>query len=291
MDERCLPLLAEINRSALHLRTQLPAMTVPAPHRGWLTSVNSSLDDLEEGTRTASAGQQSKRQQEVHRGDNLIIRAARTLSNASTSPPPVPATASEAAKTFWTLQDFVLIEDRGQCPGYLWSLTKSQPGEDEFERRNDIARAPNLRRSIEGKTYVVRLEKNARVDEFPEDTPLTLGEYDFGNMEFPLTVQMDLGCTDDPIGVGISLMGLREKDVTYKLHVPPDDAKSLRSSWHHTPVYFDIAVQPRVRPTPGDVVEFEVKAVRLFTNKQPLLAVVDEAARPWEAARQKRRKH
>jgi hypothetical protein len=292
VEERCVPLLGDLNSKATQMRKQLPSMNVPPSNSGWRTSITSSLEELEEGARIAVDGTKANRPNELRWGARLIVRATDTLQSTAAPPEPLPDSAAQAAKAFWNLRDFVFFDNWDQCPGHYWSLTSRRPGEDEFERQKSVARAPDLQRTMRNRTYVVRLEKGARVVGVPQLSPITLGDYDFSSGEFPVIIRTgSIGCKDDEDEIPTNLMGVREDEVTYRLRMLPDDAKALRSSWDDAVVHFDIAFQPNDKATRDevhDVVVGMVKAVRMFVNAKPLLALVDEPARPWERARRKR---
>jgi hypothetical protein len=290
-DEGCVSLAAEISKRAADTRRQLPAITAPSDGIGWRTTVDAALEELEEGARVAASGIQARSVPKLNRATQLIVGAAETMRAAPSPSDPLPAEADQQAKDFWTRRDFVLFDDRAQCPGSYWTLTDLvRPGDDEFERRESDSRAAALRAAARGRTYVVRLKKVPGVLGAFQSSKIDLGPYDFDKKQFPLSVGTEPTCGAGEETVATVFSGARRDSVVYWVSVSPNAAKELRTAWDDALVYFDLAFEPAEKPDRDGRVVGRVKAVRMFVNAQPVLALFGEAARPWETGRTKREK-
>ena len=93
---------------------------------------------------------------------------------------------------FWEDPSYVPIGDQAPCPEDFWALFGGDPpGETKEEKKANLARKPELKKALEGKTFLVHL---TGVDE------VTQGDYSNAKGELSIGVKATVLCKSPSLG-------------------------------------------------------------------------------------------
>jgi hypothetical protein len=102
---------------------------------------------------------------------------------------PAEAKAEEAPlklDAFWESSSYIRITDQKPCPDGFWALFGGEPpGDTKEEKKANLAKKAELKKSFEGKTFYVWFQG-------PEE--ISLGEYQNAKGEFPVQVKATVLC-------------------------------------------------------------------------------------------------
>lgn len=123
----------------------------------------------------------------------------------SSKKPPLPSEKAKAAaaaakpveeplklEPFWDDPSYVRITDQGPCPEGLWALFGGDPpGETPEEKKASLAKKPELKKSLEGTTFLVHMQGPSEVN---------LGEYVNAKGEQGIDVKSTVICKAPVLG-------------------------------------------------------------------------------------------
>jgi hypothetical protein len=110
-----------------------------------------------------------------------------------------PAEEPIKLEPFWSDPAYVKITDQGPCPEGLWALLGADPpGETPEEKKASLARKADLKKSLEGTTFLVHMQGPSEVNQ---------GEYANAKGEFGIDVKSTVICKAPVLGTVTIALG------------------------------------------------------------------------------------